>query len=117
VRSALSARGEPTTARPRCTPFASHAEAGALAGQHVRSGLPRRCKPDCQAPRREFLFTLRYEAARAGLDPQLVLAPDRGRERAVPPATPSPCAAARGYMQVMPFWTTLIGDGDASSNT
>ena len=35
--------------------------------------------------RRDFLQTLWYEATRAG---------------------------ARGYMQIMPFWTRVIGDGD-----
>ena len=58
----------------------------------------------------EFLDTLWYEAKRAGLDPQLVLGlvqVESGfRKYAVS------VAGARGYMQVMPFWARLIGDGD-----
>ena len=60
--------------------------------------------------RREFLHTVRYEAQRAGLDPELVLGliqVESGfRRYAVSHA------GARGYMQVMPFWTGVIGDGD-----
>ena len=62
--------------------------------------------------RREFLQTVWYEARRAGLDPQLVLGliqVESGfRKFAVSQA------GARGYMQVMPFWSRLIGDGDAA---
>ena len=54
-----------------------------------------------------FLYTVHYEAHRAGLDPQLVLAlievESRFRKYAVS------AAGARGYMQVMPFWTKEIG--------
>jgi soluble lytic murein transglycosylase-like protein len=60
--------------------------------------------------RLEFLKTVRYEAQRAGLDPQLVLAliqVESGfRKHAVS------IAGARGYMQVMPFWVGLIGNPD-----
>ena len=63
--------------------------------------------PDRTA-RLEFLKTAYYEAQRAGLDPQLVLSliqVESGfRKYAVSGA------GARGYMQVMPFWTKLIGD-------
>jgi soluble lytic murein transglycosylase-like protein len=73
--------------------------------------LPRKWKPD-HHQRIAFLKTLRYEAQRAGLDPQLVLAviqvESNFRRYAVSRA------GARGYMQVMPFWTRLIGDGDES---
>ncbi len=55
----------------------------------------------------ELLFTVWYEAARSGLDPDLVLAvihvESRFRKYAVS------LAGARGYMQVMPFWVGLIG--------
>ncbi len=58
----------------------------------------------------EFLKTLDYESARAGLDRQLVLGlitvESNFRKYAVS------VAGARGYMQVMPFWTQLIGDGE-----
>lgn len=60
-----------------------------------------------QEYRLEFLRTLHYEAKRAGIDPQLVLAliqVESGfRKYAIS------AAGARGYMQVMPFWVELIG--------
>ena len=63
--------------------------------------------PDSVA-RIEFLRTVHYEATRAGLDPQLVLAviqvESNFRKYAVS------TAGARGYMQVMPFWLDLIGN-------
>ena len=59
--------------------------------------------------RREFLITVHYEATRAGLDPQMVLAliqVESGfRRYAISKA------GARGYMQVMPFWLDVLGDG------
>ena len=62
--------------------------------------------------RKEFLQTVKYESRRAGLDPGLEqgLIPGESNVRkfAVSPV------GARGYMQVMPFWTRVIGDGDAS---
>ena len=73
--------------------------------------LPRRWKPDYQS-RIEFLKTARYEALRAGLDPQLVLALIEVESYFRRYAVSS--AGARGYMQVMPFWSDVIGDGDAS---
>jgi soluble lytic murein transglycosylase-like protein len=60
--------------------------------------------------REDFLGTVHYEAMRAGLDPQLVLGviqyESAFRKYAIS------TAGARGYMQVMPFWTGLIGSGD-----
>jgi len=57
--------------------------------------------------RLELLRTVHYEALRARLDPQLVLGlieVESGfRKYAVSRA------GARGYMQVMPFWVSLIG--------
>ena len=57
--------------------------------------------------RLDFLKTVHYEAARAGLDPQMVLGlievESRFRKYAVSKA------GARGYMQVMPFWVKDIG--------
>jgi len=65
--------------------------------------------PDWQV-RREFLETAWYEAKRAGLEPALVLGliqvESAFRKYAVSPV------GAHGYMQVMPFWTRVIGDGD-----
>lgn len=60
----------------------------------------------------EFLETLWYEAKRAGLEPALVLGliqVESGfRKYAVS------VVGARGYMQIMPFWARLIGDGDVA---
>ena len=62
--------------------------------------------------RKEFLQTVWYESRRAGLDTALVLGliqvESNFRKFAVS------VVGARGYMQVMPFWTRVIGDGDAS---
>ena len=58
----------------------------------------------------EFLRMVRYEAQRAGLDPQLVLGLIQVESGFRRYAISS--AGARGFMQVMPFWTGLIGDGD-----
>jgi soluble lytic murein transglycosylase-like protein len=62
--------------------------------------------------RTEFLQTVWYESKRAGLDTALVLGliqvESNFRKFAVS------VVGARGYMQVMPFWVRLIGDGDAS---
>ena len=61
-----------------------------------------------EVARRDFLVTVHYEASRAGLDPQLVLAvaevESNFRKYAISRA------GARGYLQVMPFWVSLIGD-------
>ena len=74
----------------------------------MSSRLARRM-PD-RLQREEFLVTVHYEAKRAGLDPQLILAliqvESNFRKYAVSRA------GARGYMQVMPFWVKLIGTGD-----
>jgi soluble lytic murein transglycosylase-like protein len=63
--------------------------------------------------RKEFLQTVWYESKRAGLEPALVLGliqvESAFRKFAVSRV------GARGYMQVMPFWTRLIGNGDPSS--
>ncbi len=71
----------------------------------------RKRKPDSDA-RREFLQTVWYEAKRAGLDVALVLGliqvESAFRKYAVSPV------GARGYMQVMPFWTRVLADGDAA---
>jgi soluble lytic murein transglycosylase-like protein len=65
--------------------------------------------PDAEY-REDFLNTLHYESIRAGLDPEMVLGlieVESGfRKYAVSSAT------AQGYMQIMPFWTKLIGTSD-----
>jgi soluble lytic murein transglycosylase-like protein len=65
--------------------------------------------PDARA-REDFLATVHYEATRAGLDPQLVLGVIQ-HESAFRKYAVS-IAGARGYMQVMPFWTKLIGGAE-----
>ena len=63
--------------------------------------------------RQEFLQTVWYESRRAGLEPALVLGliqvESAFRKYAISRA------GARGYMQVMPFWTHAIGDGKPAS--
>ena len=67
-------------------------------------------KPELQI-RQEFLQAVWYESKRAGLDVTLVMGliqvESNFRKFAISPV------GARGYMQVMPFWTRVIGDGDA----
>jgi soluble lytic murein transglycosylase-like protein len=72
--------------------------------------LPLRNKPEYQT-RIEFLKTVHYEATRAGLDPQMVLGLIQVESGFKKYAVSS--AGARGYMQIMPFWTGLIADGDS----
>lgn len=62
--------------------------------------------PDERA-RGDFLATVHYEATRAGLDPQLVLGVIQHESAFRKYAIST--AGARGFMQVMPFWTGLIG--------
>jgi soluble lytic murein transglycosylase-like protein len=62
--------------------------------------------------RREFLQTVWYESQRAGLDPSLVLGliqVESGFRKFAISA-----AGARGFMQVMPFWTRVLSEGDPS---
>jgi len=67
-------------------------------------------EPDYRT-RVDLLRTLDYECTRAGLDRQMILGliqvESAFRKYAIS------VAGARGYMQVMPFWASLIGDGDA----
>ncbi|MEO5697779.1 MAG: lytic transglycosylase domain-containing protein [Burkholderiaceae bacterium] len=61
----------------------------------------------------EFFQTVWYEGTRAGLDPALLLGliqVESGFRRYAISSV-----GARGYMQVMPFWSRLIGDGNPSS--
>ena len=59
----------------------------------------------------EFLETVWYESRRAGLEPSLVLGLIQVESGFRKYAVSS--VGARGYMQVMPFWARVIGDGDA----
>jgi soluble lytic murein transglycosylase-like protein len=84
--------------------------------EHLRwlGAMSERLKKRKSEPRTrlEFLETVWYESKRSGLEPALVLGliqVESGfRKYAISKA------GARGYMQVMPFWVRLIGDGDAS---
>jgi len=93
-------------ASPRLT-FASQDE-GAVWLAEMSKRLQQHIPDDIT--RQDFLVTVQYEATRAGLDPQLVLGviqvESKFRKYAVSKA------GARGYMQVMPFWSKLIGDGE-----
>ncbi len=91
-------------ASPRLA-FASEAEGAAWLADMSRR-LEKRIED--AGTREDLLTTVHYEATRAGLDPQLVLGViqvESGfRKYAISKA------GARGYMQVMPFWRTLIGE-------
>jgi soluble lytic murein transglycosylase-like protein len=71
----------------------------------------KRRKSEAQT-RQEFLETIWYESKRAGLEPALVLGLVQVESGFRKYAISS--VGARGYMQVMPFWARLIGDGDVS---
>ena len=71
----------------------------------------RRRKPEWEV-RRDFLQTVWYESRRAGLDVSLVLGLIQVESAFRKFAISS--VGARGYMQIMPFWTRVIGDGDPS---
>jgi soluble lytic murein transglycosylase-like protein len=105
VRAVLH-RSVADRASPRLT-FASQAEGAAWLADMSRR-LEKHIPDDIA--RQDFLVSVQYEATRAGLDPQLVLGviqvESKFRKYAVSKA------GARGYMQVMPFWTRLIGDGN-----
>ncbi|PZO15292.1 MAG: lytic transglycosylase [Burkholderiales bacterium] len=70
-----------------------------------------RRKTDFQT-RIDFLQTVWYESRRAGLDTTMVLGliqvESAFRKFAISRV------GARGYMQIMPFWSRVIGDGDPS---
>lgn len=73
-------------------------------GDRIRRKLPNRRE------RLELLQTIWYESRRAGLDVSLVLGLIQVESNFRRFAISS--AGARGLMQVMPFWTRVIGDGD-----
>ncbi len=109
VRSALSA-AVLNTAPPKPTFASAEAQAAYVTWLNEMGERLKRQKADVQT-RTEFLETLWYESKRAGLDPALVLGlvqvESAFRKYAIS------VVGARGYMQVMPFWARLIGDGDA----
>lgn len=110
VRSALAAAVADDRSAPEPRFVSVQEKVDWLAALSER--LPRKWKPDPRQ-RVEFLKSVRYEAQRAGLDPHLVLGlievESYFRRYAVSHA------GARGYMQVMPFWTRVIGNGDSSA--
>jgi soluble lytic murein transglycosylase-like protein len=72
---------------------------------HAMSERLRRRIPD-RKERIELLKAVQHEATRAGLDPQLVLGVIEVESGFRKYATST--AGARGYMQVMPFWTEVL---------
>ncbi len=113
VRLALStavARGEPP--EPEFADTASRlAYVRWLSDMTVRMGRVTHQRLDVTT-RKELLQTIWYEARRAGLDVATVLGLVQVESAFRKHAVSS--VGARGYMQVMPFWSRLIGDGDAS---
>lgn len=61
--------------------------------------------------RQEFLQSIWYESRRAGLDTAMVLGLVQVESNFRKFAVSS--VGARGYMQIMPFWTRVLADGDA----
>jgi soluble lytic murein transglycosylase-like protein len=110
VRSALSA-AIASGAPPRPSFASIEPRLAYLGWLNAMSQRLRRRKADHRT-RVEFLETLWYESSRAGLEPSLVLGlvqVESGfRKFAIS------VAGARGYMQIMPFWARLIGDGDTA---
>jgi soluble lytic murein transglycosylase-like protein len=109
VRSALAAQIADT--RPPVRNFDSHEGRMAFVDWLEAMSKRLRARKADELTRLDFLRTLDYEAVRAGLDRQLVLGLIQVESAFRKYAISS--AGARGYMQVMPFWTKVIGDGDA----
>lgn len=61
--------------------------------------------------RYQLINSIRYEAQRAGLDPQLVFAVIEVESNFNSQAVSS--AGAIGLMQIMPFWVDVLGDGNS----
>ena len=110
VRTALSA-AIASAAPPRLSFVSTDQRLAFLRWQGTMSTRLQRYKTETHT-RLEFLETLWYEASRAGLEPALVLGLVQVESGFRKYAISS--AGARGYMQVMPFWSRLIGDGDAA---
>jgi hypothetical protein len=81
-----------------------------LRWQGAMSDRLRTKKPDWRT-RQEFLQTIWYESRRAGLDTAMVLGLVQVESNFRKFAISS--VGARGYMQIMPFWTRALADGDA----
>jgi soluble lytic murein transglycosylase-like protein len=109
VRSALAA--QIADSRPPVRRFDTHEARMAFVDWLEAMSNRLRAKQRDDLTRLDFLRTLDYEATRAGLDRQMVLGLVQVESGFRKYAISS--AGARGYMQVMPFWTKVIGDGDA----
>jgi len=109
VRSALAA--QIADARPPARTFDSHEGRMAFVDWLEAMSIRLRARKADDLTRLDFLRTLDYEATRAGVDRQLVLGLVQVESAFHKYAISN--AGARGYMQVMPFWTKVIGDGDA----
>jgi soluble lytic murein transglycosylase-like protein len=108
VRGALSAAIADD--RPRRVSFAAPSDHASY--QKWLTAMSTRLEkriPEAHA-RLELLETVYYESKRAGLEPSLVLGLIQVESNFRKYAISS--AGARGLMQVMPFWTRTIGDGD-----
>ena len=108
VRGALSAAIADD--RPRRVSFAAPADHASY--QKWLAAMSKRLENRIPEPhaRLELLETVYYESKRAGLEPSLVLGLIQVESNFRKYAISS--AGARGLMQVMPFWTRSIGDGD-----
>ena len=80
-----------------------------LRQMHGAAGLPELATPELQI---FFLQTVWYESSRAALDPTLVLGLMEVESGFRKYAVSS--AGAMGVMQVMPFWTRVLGQGEAT---
>ncbi|MBU0747896.1 MAG: lytic transglycosylase domain-containing protein [Gammaproteobacteria bacterium] len=109
VRTALTS-AIANQAPPEPEFFTTEARLHYLRWLGTQSDRLRRRKPDWEV-RRDFLQTVWYESKRAGLDVSLVMGLIQVESAFRKYAVSS--VGARGYMQVMPFWTRVIGDGDA----
>ncbi len=109
VRNGLAA--EIADSRPPVRRFDTHEARMAYVDWLDAMSNRLRAKKTDDLTRLDFLRTLDYEATRAGLDRQMVLGLIQVESAFRKYAISS--AGARGYMQVMPFWTKVIGDGDA----
>ena len=112
VRTALSA-----AIANRAPPVPEFPDTGARI-QYLRwlgamSERLRRRKPDLET-RKEFLQTVWYESRRSGLETTLVLGLIQVESAFRKFAVSS--VGARGYMQVMPFWTRVLGGGDEDAS-
>ena len=108
VRTALSS-AVANQAPPEPEFFTTEARLHYLRWLGTQSDRLRRRKPEWEV-RRDFLQTVWYESKRAGLDVSLVMGLIQVESAFRKFAVSS--VGARGYMQVMPFWTRVIGDGD-----